>query len=44
MARERYAVQLSAEEHERFTQLVPNGRSSARIVGRARIVLKIDEH
>ena len=43
MARERYAVQLSEEERERLTQLVRSGRSSARIVARARILLKVDE-
>ena len=43
MARERYAVQLSEEERERLTQLVRSGRSSARIVTRARILLKVDE-
>ena len=43
MARERYAVRLSDEERERLTQLVRSGRSSARIVARARILLKVDE-
>ena len=43
MARERYAVQLSDEERERLTQLVRSGRSSDRIVARARILLKVDE-
>ena len=43
MARERYAVQLCEEERERLTQLVRSGKSSARIVARARILLKVDE-
>ena len=43
MARERYAVQLSEEERERLIRLVRSGRSSSRIVARARILLKVDE-
>ena len=43
MARELYAVQLCEEERERLTQLVRGGKSSARIVARARILLKVDE-
>lgn len=43
MAKERYPVQLSEEEREGLTQLVRSGRSSARIVARGRILLKVDE-
>ena len=43
MARERYTIELITEERERLNQLVRGGRHSARIVTRARILLKIDE-
>ena len=43
MVRDRYWVQLAEEEQERLTQLVRSGRSSARIIARARILLKVDE-
>ena len=43
MARDRYGVQLAEEERERLTQLVRSGRSSARIIARARILLQVDE-
>ena len=43
MARERYAERLCEEERARLTQLVRSGKSSARIVARARVLLKVDE-
>ena len=41
-AQEQYAVQLTAEEREQLNRLVHSGKSSARIVARARILLKVD--
>ena len=43
MSGKRYTIQLITEERERLNQLVRGGRHSARIVTRARILLKIDE-
>ena len=43
MPGKRYSIQLITEERERLNQLVRGGRHSARIVTRARILLKIDE-
>ena len=43
MAREKYGVQLKAEERSRLQQLIRGGRSSARAMTRARILLKMDE-
>ena len=43
MARERCAVRLCEEERERLTQLVRSGKSSARIVARARVLLNVYE-
>ena len=43
MPGKRYSIQLLTEERERLNQLVRGGRHSARVVTRARILLKIDE-
>ena len=43
MPGKRYTIQLITEERERLNQLVRGGRHSARIITRARILLKIDE-
>ena len=43
MAREKYGVQLTTEERSRLQQLIRGGRSSARAMTRARILLKMDE-
>ena len=43
MLGKRYSIQLITEERERLNQLVRGGRHSARVVTRARILLKIDE-
>ena len=43
MAREKYGVRLKAEERSRLQQLIRGGRSSARAMTRARILLKMDE-
>ena len=42
MALEQYAVQLTPEERERLSQLIRSGKSSARIIARARALLKVD--
>ena len=43
MALEQYAVRLTPEERERLSQLIRSGKSSARIIARARTLLKVDE-
>ena len=43
MALEQYAVQLTPDERERLSQLIRSGKSSARIIARARILLKVAE-
>ena len=43
MSGKRYSIQLITEERERLHQLVRGGTHSARVVTRARILLKIDE-
>ena len=43
MAPEQYAVQLTPDERERLSRLIRSGKSSARIVARARILLKVAE-
>ena len=43
MAQEKFAVQLSAEDRAQLERLIRSGRSSARIVNRARILLKTDQ-
>ena len=43
MVQEKYGAQLPAEERRRLGQLIKTGRSSARAITRARILLKIDE-
>ncbi len=43
MAGNRYTIQLSTEERNGLNRLIRSGKSSARIVARARILLKIDE-
>ena len=42
MALEQYAVRLTPEERERLSQLIRSGKSSARIIARARTLLKVD--
>ena len=43
MAGVRYSIQLTTEEREQLNRLIRGGKPSARIVTRARILLKIDE-
>ena len=43
MALEQYAVRLTPDERERLSRLIRSGKSSARIVARARILLKVAE-
>ena len=43
MALEQYAVRLTPDEREQLSRLIRSGKSSARIVARARILLKVDE-
>ena len=42
MVRERYGVRLTGEQREKLEHLVRAGKSSARVVTRARILLKTD--
>ena len=43
MAQEKFAVQLSAEDRSELERLIHSGRTSARVINRARILLKTDE-
>ena len=43
MALEQYAVRLTPDEREQLSQLIRSGKSSARIVARARILLEVAE-
>ena len=43
MAGKRYTIRLTEEERECLNRLIRGGRHAARIVARARILLKIDE-
>ena len=43
MAQEKFAVQLTVENRSELERLIRNGRSSARVINRARILLKTDE-
>ena len=43
MSGKRYTIQLTTEERERLNRLVRGGKHAARIVTRARILIKIDE-
>ena len=43
MARKKYRVDLSAEERQTLEQLLQRGKSSARKLVRARILLQADE-
>ncbi|MCE2499231.1 MAG: helix-turn-helix domain-containing protein [Dehalococcoidia bacterium] len=43
MAGVRYSIQFTPEEREQLNRLIRGGKPSARIVTRARILLKIDE-
>ena len=43
MVQEKYGVQLSTQEKERLRQMIRAGRSSARAITRARILLKTDQ-
>ena len=42
MVREKYRVGLAPEERERLEQLIRSGKSQARVMARARILLKSD--
>ena len=43
MAQEKFAVRLSAEDRSQLEGLIRRGQHSARIINRARILLKTDE-
>ena len=43
MVAEKYAVRLSSEDREQLQGLIHSGRHSARVINRARILLKTDE-
>ena len=43
MAQEKFAVQLSAEDRTQLEGLIRRGQRSARVINRARILLKTDE-
>ena len=43
MAQEKYAVRLSAEDRTQLEGLIRRGQHSARVINRARILLKTDE-
>ena len=43
MAEEKYAVRLSAEDRTQLQGLIRRGQHSARVINRARILLKTDE-
>ena len=43
MRRQKYAVRLDQEERERLQQLIRGGKSRARVMTRARILLKSNE-
>ena len=43
MVQEKYGVQLSTQEKGRLRQMIRAGRSSARAITRARILLKTDQ-
>ena len=43
MAQEKYAVRLSAEDRTQLEGLIRRGQHSARVINRARILLKSDE-
>ena len=43
MVAEKYAVQLSAEDRDQLERLICSGQRSARVINRARILLKTDE-
>ena len=43
MVREKYGVRLTAEQRDQLEHLVRAGKSTARVVTRARILLKTDQ-
>ncbi len=43
MVQEKYAVRLSSEDQEQLERLIRSGQRSARVINRARILLKTDE-
>ena len=43
MVQEKYGVQLTSEERERLRQLIRSGQHSARVITRARILLRTEE-
>ncbi len=43
MVAEKYAVRLSAEDRDQLERLIRSGQHSARVINRARILLKTDE-
>ena len=43
MVAEKYAVRLSSQDRDQLRQLIRSGQRSARVINRARILLKTDE-
>ena len=43
MSGKRYTIQLTTEEGEQLNRLIRSGQHSARVINRARILLKTDE-
>ena len=43
MVREKYAVRLSSEDRDQLERLIRSGQRSARVINRARILLKTDD-
>ena len=43
MVAEKYAVRLSSEDRDQLERLIRSGQRSARVINRARILLKTDE-
>ena len=43
MVREKFAVRLVPEERDRLEHMVRAGKGSARVINRARVLLKTDE-
>ena len=43
MVQEKYAVWLSTEDRDHLERLIRSGQRSARVINRARILLKTDE-
>ena len=43
MVQEKYAVRLPSEDRDHLERLIRSGQRSARVINRARILLKTDE-